>query len=270
MECEADTPAAIVTIQGKKLECRFERRWHTFPPSRKGLTLTSFSRKSRLRLLKNVATIDWRNTRYSLFVTLTYPDDAAHRDKDRRNRERYLMHRHFELYAGKHLCGIWRVEWKPRLTGKHVGRVEAHQHMVLFDCPYIGKKTIRKWWARILNMKGYVDVDSKTVPAGEAASMYVSKYCAKVDVQETLGNLPYLNTPGRHYGYFRSKQIPRCEKISFPLINADFIRLIQIRASTRLKYLDTRFQETFTLLGDFAVQVGDEILKKAIDASTAK
>ena len=258
-----------VTLQGKNLKVQF-------PPWKPGNVkkhergiIRGFSSKSRLRLLKRMATVDWRSVGNSLFITLTYPDHVIHVDAWKRNRERYLLHRYVEKYAGKHVSGVWRVEWKPRLTGMFVGRLLPHVHLLLFNCPEIGKETIRSWWKTIIKYEEFVSVDAQAIPIGEAAACYVSKYCGKVEHPQYLDNVPYLNRTGRHYGYTRSKEIPVCKKIQFPVLDPDLIEYLRTKASAKLPYLSLKYPDSFTLLGEFAKQIGDEVLKIALDRQAA-
>jgi len=127
-----------------------------------------------------------------------------------------------------------------------------------------------EWWTSIIGWEGSASIWVKRVPRGEAASLYVAKYCSKEASYSSLDSVPYLNRTGRHYGYMRSRDIPTCPPIIFPDLDPDLIEYLRIKAGTKLKYLDLRYPESFTLLGDFAVKIGDEVLQTALDRATAQ
>lgn len=258
-----------VTMQGQSL--RFKTPCWRLPPlkrSKRGI-ITEFSRKSRLRLLKRMAITDWKGIGESTFITLTYPDEVIHSVPTWRNMQRAHLMRKMEAYAGKHLCGVWRVEHKPRLSGHLTGNILPHIHLLVYDCPFIYWETFADWWGAIIGSEARPFVWMKRVPAGSAASFYVAKYCAKVDPPPLLENVPYLTRTGRHYGYMRSNEHPTCPEVVFPELDEDLIHYLRLKATTQLPYLDLRYRESFTLLGEFARAIGDEVLRTALDRQLA-
>lgn len=267
LEAFDDTPLGpkwTAELKGKRLTVRCHRYRQQPPPSKKDRHIYEFSRKSRLRLLKSIATFDWRRIGGSLFVTLTYPDDVAHTDIDKRNRERYLFHRQVEKYVGKHVNGIWRVEWMPRLSGKRIGEVLPHMHLLLFSCPFVPIANIVKWWRNIIRYdEPAFNLEIEFIKEGDVASFYVSKYCGKVAPDSGLAHVPKVNT-GRHWAYFRPQEIPKCPATHFPLLDPGLIEWLRVKASRAIPHYDIRYDDSFTLLGDFAKKIGDEALRIAL------
>lgn len=216
-------------------------------------------------MLKRIAEINWPKIGPSLFLTLTYPDDVAHNDKDRRNKERYLFLRNMEMYLGRRFCGLWRVEFKPRLSGERQGEVLAHMHMMIFGVRFVEEKVVKGYWRNALGTPSFPHVWMETADDGLGATKYIAKYCGKVDdAAIKLAKVTYLNS-GRHYGYHRARMIPYHPEIEFPLLDPAAIHYIRVQAGHMLKYLDLDFFETFTLLGDFAVKCANVVSKNTFD-----
>ena len=262
-------PRWTATLQGKRLDVKCHRyRLRHSGGRRRGL-ITEFSAKARLRLLKRMATVDWPQIGNSLFITLTYPDSVIHSVPCVRNTQRYLFHRHLEKYTGKHLSAVWRVEHKKRLSGTCRGNIVPHIHLLVLSCPYIPISRMRAWWRGIIGYPdGPLSLDVQFAPRGEGASMYVAKYVGKVEPEGSLDNVPYLNR-GRHYGYHRSLEIPKCESVHFPIIDPSLIAWLRAVASRKIPHYNLRFDDSFTLLGDFAKMIGDKALQNVLDDARA-
>jgi len=246
-------------IQGKSVKVQLNRYRKVPKITTPRGDITEFSRKSRLRMLKRLATVDWQKIGISQFITLTYPDEVIHTDRHRRNRERYLIHRWIESTVGWQVSGVWRVEWKPRLSGVNKGKVLPHSHMLIFGSGHLDKEEVRSEWGRVIGKVKWVEVDVQHVPEGEAIACYVSKYCGKEEPPGILDNVPYVNKTGRHYGYLRRDKIPLHSKKVFLLREKMLIDFLKGKASTIIPGYDTRYCEGFTLLGEAAESVKEEI-----------
>lgn len=256
------------THQGKMLKVRHRQKYVCPRPYGKRKRITTFSRHSRLRQLKLVATVNWQEIPHSLFCTLTYPDEAVHCCQSKRNRERYLFMRYVEGYLGREVPIIWRVEWKPRQSGVNKGKHVPHIHLLILNAKWIPKETLRLWWRTILGVKKALCTHIKRIPSEEIASIYIAKYCAKTASTSTLEYLTYLNSTGRHWGVHRKPLLPLHAPIEFPSLPVDFVVWLQAVASGKLGYYDPMYDEGFTLLGEFAKQIGDKLLKKSLDIAS--
>jgi hypothetical protein len=192
-----------VYVQGLLWQLIVRHEKHNIPRSKKGRQIMEFSYQARMRMLKFVATVNYDGLRKSLFMTFTYPDECLPRAKDQTNKDRYLIWRVIEKVMGRKVCGIWRKEWQVRKSGKFQGQRQPHFHFLLFDVGYTPYKKIRLAWRRIIKAKK--EPSMKFVPCGNSAKVagYVSKYVAKVEPSSNLDNVVHLNSPGRHYGFFR-------------------------------------------------------------------
>ena len=255
----------FITLRGKHLRVQFSSNTPKTPPTKKRGTVRGFSAKSRLRLLKAIAEMDWNRIPRATFVTLTYPDSVAIRKPSDRNVDRYLLHRWFEGNKGKHLPGIWRLEWVPRKSGTHRGVYLPHFHLLLFDHLDIGKNTIREFWRKTIDAEGVVQIDVKRMENAKQAGLYVSKYMGKPIPLLHLDNLPYLNIAGRQWGFFRKNDIPLEQLIHVVDPSEKAIRYAVLAACAKLTWIDPRNPQSFSLIGDFATYVADKLAEIGVD-----
>lgn len=231
--------------------------------------IMGFSRGSRLRLLKAIARMDWTLIGPSLFVTLTYPDERSVRRMSQRTSDRSQFIRAVELHLGRHVATIWRAEWKERRSGRNKGTMVSHVHLLLLGVEFIPWEKIRAWWGRILGWNGPLHTYVEATWDGPGASLYVAKYCSKVDAPPSLVNASYLNRVGRHWGLTRKGQIPRHPlKLLWDLtpVQVDVLRSV---ASGMLATYDIRYDASFTLLGVDAEKFARLFWESGLDAHTA-
>lgn len=224
-----------------------------------------FSRASRLRLLKFIAKVDWKKIPCGIFVTLTYPPSHGKRTLAQRNKDRYLFLRHLEEHLGHRITGIWRVEWKPRLTGNDAGEIVPHYHFVILKEKYVHYKLIRNWWRGILKVKGPLATDVRAIINGELAGFYIAKYVAKVQPLASLDNCAYHNSPGRHYGFIRRNSIPLCPVESIAKLTEPEIDYLLSEGRDRLSWLNFEALHSFSFLGKASDEIFDSLAELVLD-----
>lgn len=182
--------------------------------------ITTFSRKSRKRLLELTARLDLQAAtlgKHITFITLTYGQAWPENPEEPKNHLRALLER-IRRYAPKS-SGIWRLEFQTRAA--------PHFHLLLFDMPFLPKETLKAAWGEIIGLQ-YWDT-SKAIPeppftrieaikSGRRAVAYVSKYVAKSEKSSSnpeqavsgFNNVPYLHA-GRFWGVFNSDFLPYAE-----------------------------------------------------------
>lgn len=176
-------------------------------PEKRG-RIGGFSRAARLRMLKCIARIDWRVHRKALFISLTYPDSCWSRDFAKRTQHRNQFIRDLENHVGEKLGILWRVEWKPRLSGPKLDTLAPHIHLVVFGAPWVEMDWFNTRWRTMLGFDDHVQVDIELLKGEKAAAQYAAKYATK-DVLGGLDNDAYLNTTcGRSWGLHRRDLIP--------------------------------------------------------------
>ena len=213
-------------------------------------TIVGFSRASRWRLLKWIATIDWPEALPCLFITLTYPDECVDTRSTIRNKHRYLFHRRLEKALAIQLPMIWRVEWKPRQSGVNTGKYLPHIHLLVFGVRFIAIETIRAFWNAAIGHTGWCSLWVEECGTGKHAALYVAKYCAKIEAGvRYLDKGAYLNT-GRQYGFTRKHLIPLHPLKRIPIENQAIVDACRIEAHNILRSYDLDQDESFTVLGD--------------------
>src|SRR5271165_3420699 len=101
-------------VCGILLEVKSHEIDSTYRRPRKRGVIRGFSRSARLRMCKRVATYDWSKIKCGLFVTLTWPCETFHLYEQLRNQARDQFIRDTEIYLGKNIHVLWRIEWKRR------------------------------------------------------------------------------------------------------------------------------------------------------------
>lgn len=212
--------------------------------------MKAFSKQSRLRLLTFMNQVDWQRIPLVTFVTLTYPDSVVHRDYKIRSRDRFLFLRSLEKHLGKQVGCIWRVEWKPRKSGKFVGRLMPHWHLLLADACNVSNRVVNPLWASAIGNKGkYVNTDCRVIEGVEGAIKYVAKYCSK---QLTLGITAYRNSGfnfGRHWGICRKPLFPLCPAVLKRELNAEEVEAVRYYGNSIWAWYDEKTGKGYTLLG---------------------
>jgi len=239
-------------VQGDLVSVQCCRHRQTPRPAGRRGAIVGFSRQARFRLLKLIATINWPEALPCLFITLTYPDECVATRSTIRNKHRYLFHRRLEKALAIELPMLWRVEWKPRLSGVNKGIYLPHIHLLLFGVRFIAIETVRAFWNATIGHSGWCSIWLEECGTGKHAALYVAKYCAKVE--PAIGSLDkrtYLNT-GRQYGFTRKPLIPLHPLRRIPIENQSIVDACRIEAAQILRSYDLDRDESFTVLGDRA------------------
>jgi hypothetical protein len=239
----------VMNLEGKRIE-----------PAERHIIM-EFSKAARLRLLKFINRVAWDKVTKGVFVTLTYPDEMIERTKEERTKDRSRFIRDAERHLNQQITGIWRVEWKPRLTGKHVGRYAPHWHFILTNVTWFHRKKVRSIWRAILKADGPLSTHVRALKDGKMCAAYTAKYAAKKPAFDTLDILSKLNTDGRHYGFFRKGLIPMAETEWIMNPTPEQVAWLISWGVETLPWLREHYHETFTLLGAKAKSAFERIRK---------
>lgn len=244
-----------IRVQGSLLEFRTAHHHRTPLPTVPRGKITSFSRASRLRLLKFVATIKWRSGMKSLFMTLTYPDLRIPTAEGLLTIQRSRFLRDMEKHLGRRFAALWRVEWMERKSGKNKGIICPHIHLICFDIPFISFAVIRKAWKQILCWDDFVAMNVQVAGSGKMAALYIAKYMGKEFDQHLLDNHAYLNNQGRHWGFHRKSMIPQCEVSFVEKPTEQQVNRLMEFARTKGGWIDKVREESFTLFGADLIEI---------------
>lgn len=179
------------------------------PPPKRG-QITTFSRKSRHRMVKKLATkTPWQR---GLFMTFTLPDEVWFGEcwtySDFHTALLALFMRIDRKWPDAGY--IWRIELELRKSGLCEGQPAPHVH-VLVDGIADDIGDVRKWaaqaWHEVLS-DGRCDlpkkprIDVQAIGSRRKAMRYVSKYCAKAQDESFMRNITEYNKglPGRWWG----------------------------------------------------------------------
>lgn len=209
------------TTQGSLLVVKARANYSKAAPPEKRGVVKGFSRASRCRMLQEIATIDWRHYGTCVLITLTYPDQYYDRTPKERTVDRSRFLRDLENHLGKSVSVLWRLEYKPRKSGEHVGRLIPHFHLIVLGVRYVEKGFVRKGWRNVLGYVGKLVTDVRAKPRPQATAQYTAKYVAKEDSLGALDNVSYLNSWGRAWGLTRAEWVRHCPRVGVADLNED-------------------------------------------------
>jgi len=262
---QGDDVETCVLIKGRLLKVTSNYCPSPPPKKKKGQTIFEFSNQSRMRCLRFSATVDWPNAIGGRFITLTYPPQRESHSAEDRKKHLYVFHRSLEKYLDRHVAIMWRVEWLRRQSGSTKGNLAPHIHLLTFSNEYIPFWLVNTWWQRAIDWKQYVRTECRKVENEKQAGAYVSKYVAKSTDSPSLVNVPKRNKTGRHYGYKRAAQIPRCAGVTIVGTSPEFLAALRDIGFSTLPDYRPDCDVGFTLLGDNADMWKEVVLQLAID-----
>lgn len=246
-----DGKPVSITHCGQLLSVKILRRPEGSATGAKRGEITDFSKASRLRLLKKIATLDWSEAGPALFCTVTYPNRSKLLKAEEINTHLHLFRRAIEKITEKKLCILWRVEWVERKRGKHKGFIYPHLHFIFFRTNFIAWQEIRAAWKRAIGEIGYVRTDVERIENLRKCGYYVSKYCAKEGL--SLVNAAYLDSVhmGRQWGLLRPELYPSCEERTTRIELGELHDLIRA-LSIQCRPVVAEMPDSYTLLGPSA------------------
>ena len=218
------------------------------PPHARG-EIKGFTPAARFRLLKWIATVDWKSCPDSRFISLTYPDQHAEKTYAERSKEKYLFLRYLEGWAGKQVPALWRTEWVPRQSGRFKGYLIPHFHLLCFGAGFLPNETARGWWRKILHEDGPLDTDVRKAPKDASASYYVAKYAAKLLHLDIASYHNKMSLTGRQWGVTRRKQVPMHPVEVSRLFNKEEIEVAKAIGRESFSRYGEYGEGGFTMLG---------------------
>jgi hypothetical protein len=98
--------------------------------------ISTFSFRSRKRMLEKLARIDVEHAGFVCFVTVTYPDRNGPPSPAECERDRQVFLKRISR-GYPSASPIWRREWESRVSGAHVGVDFPHFHLLFFGLPFV-------------------------------------------------------------------------------------------------------------------------------------
>lgn len=208
-----------------------------------------FSRDARMRMLRLINKIHWKDVGKSTFITLTYPDTHITLGQTDRKKHRDQFFREVERDCGHAVPFLWKLEWQVRKSGEHVGTPAPHTHCMALGLPFIHHQVVRKLWRRIIKAKGPLATDVKAIKGEDGAARYMAKYVSKAS---SLDISAYRSNPkmrGRAWGLTRSNLVPMFAVSLLERLTEDQSELLRQYASENFKNYDVELGGGFTVFG---------------------
>lgn len=226
--------ASLIVVKMGKKQAKTAKR----DAAKRG-EITAFSRASRWRILKLVATI--RQTEISMFVTLTYPDDFERNPR--------MVKTHLDKFFKRLLrkfpnaIVLWRMEPKVRKSGVSAGEIAPHFHLLIWNVDY---KILREWipsnWYEVVGSGDEKHFAAGTrverVRSSRGVMYYTTKYICKSDSYVMPGW-------GRYWGVVNREMLKTIQgkQIVEELDNTS--------AKTLLRYMRRKASEVYDRKGQF-------------------
>lgn len=257
-----DGANCFVEVQGRLLAMAFRKGPRGFVLPKRG-QVGSFSKASRLRLLKKCNRIEWERAGRCTFGTTTWHDDCGKPNQQRLTRFRDTFHRLVEHWHKRPVASLWRTEWKIRKQGFYTGQPMPHMHWIYVDCAWMPKEEYGQWAAKCMGVpelrcrldecRGINDVwayISKELG-------YVAKHSCGLVIDTYLNKYPH----GRPWGVRRPELMPWAEKVEARCVPGEVSE--EIRRLGIERWDGTPFDEDkgFTVMGADPAQA-TEILER--------
>lgn len=150
--------------------------------------ITHFSKRSRHRMLKMMATLKTDDLR-ATFMTLTYPYLEVDKKRAKGHLRAFIKAIYALPYTPAKIGGVvWRMEIQER------GAV--HFHLIFTKAPFLKLEDVDRCWLTAINCLGqHVNINVQEITRKKRLMYYVAKYVAKLEPQESTSNIssvPYL------------------------------------------------------------------------------
>lgn len=192
--------------------------------------VTSFTRRSRSRMLRHFSQIDRDVLSSSLLVTLTYPRSFP--------TDACTYRRHFHSFSKRLLrafpsaSATWKLEFQSRGA--------AHYHLIVSGVPFIAKGWLSRAWYAVVGSDDIRHLHAGTqierCDSHRKALAYAAKYVAKISVG------PSANHEGRFWGVVGRSNLHK-SVLQWPLErsgHARLARVIRALVGSRSKPTETR------------------------------
>lgn len=238
--------------------------------SKVGRKVMGFSEESRRRLIRLISQINWNEYTKGCFITVTIPDVCWPMLRQARTNARHRLFRDIEKHLGYEFPAIWRIEWKPRQSGRWVNHLLPHWHIIAPSIAWLGKETLRELWRRILGQpEGEpLATDVQELTDNGHAQVYICKYAAKMTNHHTLDSVVQVNTGGRHWGIHRRKMLAVHPKETYNDLPPDSVEGLRRIAHEVLEHYDPRYDAGFTLHGEAAKRTRQQVIEILVDSGT--
>ncbi len=167
------------TPRGSFLAARTIGERQVRPPTWTRGCVTTFSRRSRSRMMQATAHISNVELSRSLFVTLTYPRTFPEDPSTSKLHFRAFLMRLRRKFP--RMSAIWKLEFQKRGA--------PHWHLIVLHIPFLAKEWLSRVWYEVAGggdeRHRRAGTNVQRVVSTRQARSYVAKYVAKLPVGET-------------------------------------------------------------------------------------
>lgn len=252
-------------LQGQRLECKvIKEHLAVTPPGGSG-RIVGFSPGARFRCLKFVSSIDWKNAGECYFLTLSYPDRIDWTDFPTRQSHISNFQTHLRRYYKKPIGFLWRIEWRVRQSGKCVGLIAPHFHLLVFGAPMLTKVNVWNWWMDSIGEHVYADVDVEELYNATRVGLYIAKYASKdsplLGYDANLGK----EISGGAWGKRYESSIARFPVIKWRVRINEKVEAVMREARGYAECERLGYNDSFTVLGPVAAELGAFCRRYTVD-----
>lgn len=219
-------------------------------------TIKEFSSGARRRMMEFFARTEIKGVRIT-FVTLTF-QGIQHVQYAKKCLRRLLARiaRKYPLASG-----VWRFEYQDRGA--------PHFHVLFYNLPYWPQRELQQVWTACTKEDRSI-VDIRLVSGAKQLMNYISKYCAKKEVNDatpSLEEVTYLHAvgfegEGKHWGLFNRDAIPMAQVLGGMLISHPVIKALSEMAWREIGMDNKYGSMSFTLFTPFADLLCQEALAR--------
>ena len=192
--------------------------------------IKGFSNQSRMRMMKLVSRLE--KAKKPIFFTLTYPDELEGNMDGKQIKEKHLYNLWKRLeYRYEKISCIWKLEYKERKSGKRVGKLYPHFHLLAWglyeeDLFEVREFVARAWW----EVCGKLSEDHlkagtrvERMRAHNGTMFYLAKYMGKEEENDLK--------VGRWWGVKGRGDLPVAKKVIINFLKKeDYERIIDFMA----------------------------------------
>jgi len=248
---------ASLHAQGRVLQMKVSRTdiGHAHGGGVRG-KIKEFSSGARRRMMEFFARTEIKGVRIT-FVTLTF--QGVQHVQYAKTCLRRLLARIARKYPMA--SGVWRFEYQDRGA--------PHFHVLFYNLPYWPQREFQQVWTSCTKEDRSI-VDIRLVSGAKQVMNYVSKYCAKKEVNSVSPSLEEVTYPhdwhwdtgGKHWGFFNRAAIPMAEIVGGMLISHPVIKALSEMAWREIGMENKYGSMSFTLFTPFADLLCQEALAR--------
>lgn len=182
--------------------------------------VSGFSRQSRLRMMRTVSKLE--NAKRPLFITLTYPDEFQGQVDGNEIKEKHLKNFWKRMeYTWSEISCIWKLEYEERKSGKRIGELFPHLHMLVWGLYEVDIEGVREfvknaWWEVCGELSGdHLKAGTRVerLRKHRGTMAYLAKYMSKGADKELK--------VGRWWGVKGKANLPSARKVVIDFLNKE-------------------------------------------------